>query len=137
MGTNNFAQKQWTAQRALVLMAVCLMAGIAGGWALRAAHLPVQPDNAKNSVTPPAAAIGAPQVAQAPSPDQLKVLADNKATPMIAKLKADPKNLELLTSIGNLYYDAQQYPVAVDYYARALQIKPSDAAVRTDMATAY
>ncbi len=137
MDTNNSARKQWTAQRALVLMAVCLMAGLAGGWALRGAHLPVQPDNAKNSATPPAAAIGTPQAAQVPSPDQLKVLADNKATPMIAKLKADPKNLELLTSIGNLYYDAQQYPVAVDYYARALQIKPSDAAARTDMATAY
>ena len=43
----------------------------------------------------------------------------------------------MLTSIGNIYYDAQQYPIAVDYYARALKAKPSDAAVRTDMATAY
>jgi cytochrome c-type biogenesis protein CcmH/NrfG len=137
MDTNNSAQKQWTAQRALVLMAVCLMAGVAGGWAVRGARLPAQPDNAKISATPPAIATGASPVAQVPSPDQLKVLADNKAAPMIAKLKSDPKNLELLTSIGNLYYDAQQYPFAVDYYVRELQIKPSDAAVRTDMATAY
>jgi tetratricopeptide (TPR) repeat protein len=76
-------------------------------------------------------------VVQSPSPDQLKVLADNNAAPMIAKLKSDPKNLELLIGIGNLYYDAQQYPLAVDYYVRELQIKPSDSAVRTDMATAY
>ncbi|MGA9586998.1 MAG: tetratricopeptide repeat protein, partial [Terracidiphilus sp.] len=74
---------------------------------------------------------------QIPSADQLKVLADNKAAAMISNLKADPKNAELLTGIGNLYYDSQQYPIAVDYYARELQIKPSDAAVRTDMATAY
>ena len=40
-------------------------------------------------------------------------------------------------SIGNVYYDAQQYPIAVEYYTRALKLKPSDAAVRTDMATAY
>jgi tetratricopeptide (TPR) repeat protein len=73
---------------------------------------------------------------QSSSPDQLKAAADNQAAPMIAKLKADPKNLDLLTSIGNLYYDAQQYPVAIDYYGRELQIKPSDTAVRTDMATA-
>jgi tetratricopeptide (TPR) repeat protein len=63
-------------------------------------------------------------------------MADNQAAPLIAKLNADPKNLDLLTSIGNLYYDAQQYPVAVNYYGRVLAMKPSDAAVRTDLATA-
>jgi tetratricopeptide (TPR) repeat protein len=67
----------------------------------------------------------------------MKALADKQAAPMIARLKSEAKNLDLLTSIGNLYYDAQQYSVAVDYYERALQIKPSDASVRTDMATAY
>jgi tetratricopeptide (TPR) repeat protein len=137
MDTNNSARKQWKAQRALVLMAVCLMTGIAGGWAVRGARLPAQSDNTKISTTPQAVTTSTPPVAQAPSPDQLKVLADNNAAPMIAKLKSDPKNLELLIGIGNLYYDAQQYPLAVDYYVRELQIKPSDSAVRTDMATAY
>ncbi len=64
-------------------------------------------------------------------------MADNQAAPLIAKLNGDPKNLDLLTSIGNLYYDAQQYPVAVNYYGRVLAAKPSDAAVRTDLATAF
>jgi tetratricopeptide (TPR) repeat protein len=134
---NNSSRKQWTAQRALILMAVCLMAGIAGGWAVRGASLPEQPSNAKVQSAPPAAALSGPSAVQSPSPDQLKAAADNQAAPMIAKLKADPKNVELLTSIGNLYYDAQQYPAAVDYYGRELQIKPSDTAVRTDLATAY
>jgi tetratricopeptide (TPR) repeat protein len=48
----------------------------------------------------------------------------------------DPKSADVLTSIGNIYYDAQQYPVAIDYYGRVLKTKPSDAAVRTDMGTA-
>ena len=43
----------------------------------------------------------------------------------------------MLGQIGNLYYDAQQYLIAVDYYGRALKTKPADAAMRTDMATAY
>jgi len=43
----------------------------------------------------------------------------------------------VLAELGNIYYDAQQYPMAVDYYSRALKAKPADAAVRTDMATAY
>ena len=137
MDKNKSPRKRWTAQHALLLMAACLMAGVAGGWAVRGARLSAQPDSAKASVTPQAASTGAPPSAQAPSPDQLKAAADNQAAPMIAKLNADPENLELLTSIGNTYYDAQQYPVPVDDYGRALQIKPSDAAVRTDMATAY
>ena len=72
-----------------------------------------------------------------PTPDQLKQMADAQAAPLIEKLKADPNNPELLASIGNYYYDAQQYPIAVDYYGRSLKAKPADAAVRTDMATAY
>jgi cytochrome c-type biogenesis protein CcmH/NrfG len=72
-----------------------------------------------------------------PTPEQMKQMADAQAAPLIEKLKADPNNSELLVSVGNYYYDAQQYPIAVDYYGRALQAKPSDAAVRTDMATAY
>ena len=136
METNNSAQKYLTAQRALILMAVCLMAGVAGGWALRGARVLTKQQITKDA-TPLAAAESVAPVAAPPNPAQLKLIADKQAAPLVAKLKTDPKNPELLTNIGNLYYDAQQYPVAVDYYARELQIKPSDASVRTDMATAY
>jgi len=64
-------------------------------------------------------------------------MADTQAASLLAKLSADPSNPDTLASIANLYYDAQQYPVAVDYYSRSLQSRPSDASVRTDMATAY
>jgi tetratricopeptide (TPR) repeat protein len=74
---------------------------------------------------------------QTPDPARLKQMADQQAAPLLAKLNADPNNPDLLTGIGNLYYDAQQYPIAVDYYSRELKSKPSDAAARTDMATAY
>jgi len=67
----------------------------------------------------------------------MKEMADAQAAPLLEKLKSDPKNPDLLTSIGNLYFDAQQYPIAVGYYGRALQARPSDVSVRTDMATAY
>ena len=137
MEKNNSSLKQWTVQQALILMAVCLMAGVAGGWALRGARLPLQEDSSKTATPAQAAAAATPAPAQPPSADQLRVLADNQAAPMIARLKADPKKPDLLTSIGNLYYDAQQYSVAVDYYRRALQSEPSNASVRTDMATAY
>jgi cytochrome c-type biogenesis protein CcmH/NrfG len=72
-----------------------------------------------------------------PTPDQLKKMADMQAAPLLESLKSDPNNPELLTRIGNIYYDVKQYPVAIDYYERSLKLQPANAAVRTDMATAY
>ena len=43
----------------------------------------------------------------------------------------------LLQNIGNIYYDAQLFPTAIDYYQRALKAEPANTGVRTDMATAY
>jgi len=64
-------------------------------------------------------------------------MADMQAAPLLESLKSDPNNPELLTRIGNIYYDVKQYPVAIDYYERSLKLQPANAAVRTDMATAY
>jgi len=64
-------------------------------------------------------------------------MADTQAAPLIEKLNADPTNATILESIGNVYYDAQQFPTAIDYYQRALKVAPANTGVRTDMATAY
>ena len=131
--------RAWTNKQALILVSLCLMVGITGGWFVRGAFGISQPATAQAAITPAATSAAATgNTAPAPpAPDRIKQMADAQAAPLIAKLNADPKNADLLTNIGNLYYDAQQYPVAVDYYNRALQSKPSDASVRTDMATAY
>jgi len=131
---NSFSLRHWTYQRALLLMAICLLAGIAAGWAIRGTHTPTAKESDVVSA-PPTPPVNS--AAQPPTPAQMRAMADSQAAPQILKLKSDPKNLDLLTSVGNVYYDAQQYPVAIDYYTRALQVNPSDAAVRTDMATAY
>jgi tetratricopeptide (TPR) repeat protein len=133
--TNRISMEQWTMPWALMLAAACLMAGIAGGWLMRewkssaiAASTQAAPTSAQGPKAP------APP---ASDPAQVKAMADAEAAPMLVRLQSDPNNPELLTSVGNLYYDAQQYPTAVDYYERALKSKPSDTAVRTDMGTAY
>ncbi|MGD0891754.1 MAG: tetratricopeptide repeat protein [Terracidiphilus sp.] len=125
--------KPWTSKKALILSVGCLVAGIAGGYLIRGLQSPTGAETAK------AASVAAPlaPVAEAPSPARLKEMADAQAAPLLEKLKADPQNTDLLTSVGNLYYDAKQYPTAIDYYGRTLKLKPSDANVRTDMGTAY
>ncbi len=134
MDTMTLPHKQWTSQQALLLMALCLSMGIGGGWLIRDVQRPAQSEAAR----PPASAANASS-AQTPAPASadLKTTADAEAAPLLQKLKSDPKNSDILTNIGNLYYDAQQYPAAIDFYQRALQSKPADVAVRTDMATAY
>lgn len=67
----------------------------------------------------------------------MKQMADAQAAPQLEQLQAHPNDASLLGSLGNLYYDAQQYPTAIGYYERSLKITPADASVRTDMATAY
>jgi tetratricopeptide (TPR) repeat protein len=129
--------EHWTVKQAVVLAALCLATGIAGGWAIRAAQSPSATGPAQVAAASPQAAISSSPVSSAPSPAQLKQMADAQAAPLLEKLKADPENPDALVNIGNLYYDAQQYSDAVTYYAHALRIRPSDAAVRTDMATAY
>ena len=64
-------------------------------------------------------------------------MADTQAQPLLQQLKSDAKNPTLLYQIGNLYYDAQQYPEAVKYYEQSLNLDPNATDVRTDMATAY
>src|ERR1700761_3097045 len=132
MNTPALTYRQWTNQQALVLMVLCLSIGICGGWLISNVRQPAPIPVSK------ASAASAPAVESKPAqqPD-LKSMADSKAAPLLQRLKADPKNPDLLTNLGNLYYDAQQYSSAVDFYQRALQSKPSDVAVRTDMATAY
>jgi tetratricopeptide (TPR) repeat protein len=127
---------RWTKQRAAILAAACLLAGIAGGWSIRGPRTTVTAEGATASgiVTLPTN-VFTPQAG--PNPTQLEQVADAQAAPLLEKLKSNPDNPDLLVSVGNLYYDARQYPRAVDFYARLLKIKPADASVRTDMGTAF
>ncbi|HTW48140.1 MAG TPA: tetratricopeptide repeat protein [Acidobacteriaceae bacterium] len=126
----------WSLQGAMVLLAACLMAGIAGGYLIRQWRAPYTAAATRTAIPVAQSAPAAGSAALPSDPAQIKALADASAAPLLAKLQSDPDNADLLTSAGNLYYDAQQYPTAVDFYGRALKTKPSDAAVRTDMGTA-
>ena len=123
---------QWTSVQAYTLAVICLLVGIAGGWLIRGSQSPAATDASASATTPAEAT-----AAQTPTPAQMLKMAETQAAALIEKLKSDPANAELLQNIGNIYYDAQQFPTAIDYYQRALKVEPKNAGVRTDMATAY
>ncbi len=123
---------EWTSFQAYALSVLCLVIGLAGGWFIRGSQSSPRPGEAVSAAS--SQETGAPGQ---PTPEQIRHMADKQASPLLNALQQDPANPELLTKIGNVYYDAQQYPVAIDYYQRALKVQPADASVRTDMATAY
>jgi tetratricopeptide (TPR) repeat protein len=112
---------------------LCLLLGIVVGYLLRRsgpAPVAASPMQAQPAESMPG---GMPQV----TPEQLKHMADKQAEPILSQLQAKPNDPALLAQAGNVYYDAQQYKQAVDYYSRALDGDPNNTNVRTDLGTAY
>ena len=70
-----------------------------------------------------------------PSLDDMKRMADKKAEPLLAKLKNDPKNADLLNQVGLIYKSTHQFKAAADYYQKALDVDPKNVAARTDLAS--
>jgi len=136
MDTNRSSSQQWTSVQAYTLAVICLLVGITAGWLIRGSEAPAATP-AETASTSASSTTPGDSTTEAPTPQQLKHMADTQAAPLIEKLKSDPNNTTLLASIGNFYYDAQQYQTAIDYYQRALKVQPADTGVRTDMATAY
>jgi tetratricopeptide (TPR) repeat protein len=54
-----------------------------------------------------------------------------------SQLRDNPDNHDILTKIGNHYFDINQPKNAIEYYERALQIKPDNPSVLTDCAVMY
>jgi len=125
---------RWTTLQAYTLAAVCLLLGIVGGWLFRGAKPPAAPPSSAAQTAPAPASAG---MTSQPTPEQMKAMGDAQAQPLLEKLKSNPNDPELLASIGNIYYDTQQYSIAINYYRQALKVQPTNAAVRTDMGTSY
>jgi cytochrome c-type biogenesis protein CcmH/NrfG len=129
--------------QAYVLATICLIVGLLIGYLFRGSGMGPS-DTAAMRQTPaagvPPSVPGAtpPTGAMQPTPEQMKQMADTQAAPLVARLlESEPNNADLLYKIGNIYYDAQQFPEAVTYYEKALKINPRQTDVRTDMGTAY
>ncbi len=52
-------------------------------------------------------------------------------------LADDPDNVDILVSLGNVYYDINEPQSSIEYYERALAIKPDDPHVLVDCGAMY
>jgi len=122
---------QWTTRGVILLALFAFMAGLAIGSLTRDASAPVLATAASGNL--PAGAVAPGESSQAVSPEALQKM----AVPLLAAVKADPKNRVALIQLGNFYYDHKQFQDAIENYRRVLEIDPKNMDVRTDLGTAY
>jgi len=126
----------WQSKHVYTLAAVCLLMGALIGYLFRGSASPGKPSSAVPvaSVTP-ASTTTEPGASQMPTLDQMKHMADKQAEPLIAKLKTDPGNPELLTQVAAIYKATHQFQEAAKYYGQAVQADPKNVATRTELAS--
>lgn len=52
-------------------------------------------------------------------------------------LSIEPKNMDALRGLANVYYDREDHQKAIPVYERYLGLRPDDASARTDLGTMY
>ena len=113
----------------LVFAAAGALFGLIAGWILGAEQASVRPQ----SVAAPAAeSQPAGQTAQAPPQlDQAEV------DRLLKVAAAEPTSASPRAALGNLYFDAERYKEATEWYEAALKLEPNNADVSTDLGVGY
>ena len=127
----------WSGLQAWSMAVICLLLGVVLGYLFRGSATPSASTAASNeNAQPLAQGNGMPgAMQQMPTLDQMKQMANTKAEPLLAKLKTDPNNADLLVQIGKIYNATHQFKEAAEYYEKSLQVNPKDVATRTELAS--
>ncbi len=121
----------WTNTQVYTAIVVVLILGGIGGYLLHSSATPAATSSSASTAAAPAANLPPPITAAPPQ------MLDAQTKPLLQRLDANPKDVPALIELGNLYFDASQWPSAITYYTRALKLAPKDPDVRTDMGIAY
>jgi len=111
------------------MAAICLAIGLVLGYLFRGSAS--RPDPRSQAILMPAPAGASAAQPQMPSLEDLKRMAE----PLLAKLKTDPNNSDLLNKIGTLYKATHQFKEAAGYYQKAVDVDPKNVAARTELAS--
>lgn len=122
----------WTNVQVYTAIAVVLVLGAIGGYLLHSSGSASDTSSAASSAAAPSASL--PPSALAGAAQQSL---DAQTKPLLQRLQTNPKDVAVLTELGDIYFDASQWPTAIDYYTRALNETPANPDVRTDMGISY
>jgi tetratricopeptide (TPR) repeat protein len=120
-------------------LAIGLMVGLAVGYVL-AERQPVPPAKAMQAATPASAAEGSLPEGHPPI-DNSAGASNQRLQQQLSEIQtllaSNPDDPGLLTAMGNVYFDAEQWQDARVWYERSLQVAAGDGNVMTDLAVVY
>ena len=127
----------WTATQTYIMAAVCLLIGVLVGYLVRGSAKPAgqatpASTEMQQAESAPPSGMGQQRM---PTLEDMKRMADKQAEPLLAQLKTDPKNVELLNKTALTYKAAHQFKEAIAYFQKALDVDPKNVPIRTDMAS--
>jgi len=106
------------------------MFGLLAGWIIGSQQVrPV-------AVAPTTAQATAPQGAS-PSGEQAPPIDLKRAAALEQQANAAPKDAAVRVELGNLYFDAKRFDLAIPWYEASLRLNPRDIGVSTDLAVCY
>src|SRR5579862_5359770 len=125
----------WKPGQTYAMAALCLVIGLAIGYLVRGSASPAPMPVAQTSAQPAQDPHAGMPPQTMPSLDDMKQMGDKGAEPLLAKLKADPNNADLLNQVGTVYRATHQFKTAIGYYQKSLAINAKNVGARTDMAS--
>ena len=116
----------------LVFAAAGALFGLIAGWILGAEQASVRtPDIVPAAAETQAAPASSPAAQAPPQLDQVAV------DRLLKVAAADPTSASPRATLGNLYFDAEHYQEAAQWYQAALKLDPRNADVSTDLGVSY
>jgi tetratricopeptide (TPR) repeat protein len=85
----------------------------------------------------PAAAASQPAQSQASAQPAATPLDEARAAALTSTAQRDPNDAATRVQLANMYFDAERYQEAVEWYEQALAIDPKDVDASTDLGIAY
>jgi tetratricopeptide (TPR) repeat protein len=88
---------------------------------------------------PAPAAGGGANAAQGQSNNQRQqpVLDEGRVQALTTIIKSDPKNADAALQLANLYFDAERWDTAIEWYERVLELDPRNTDASTDLGVSY
>jgi cytochrome c-type biogenesis protein CcmH/NrfG len=107
-----------------------MLFGVIVGWILGS-------QQAGTRAAPPPASAAAPAPAGEGGRPPAAPLDEARVREFVGAASNAPDDPAPRVQLGNLYFDAERYSEAVEWYEQALRLKPDDANVSTDLGVAY
>jgi tetratricopeptide (TPR) repeat protein len=105
--------------------------GLIAGWLIGSQQAVVRP------AAPPAQAAAAPTGSGGGGAPAAPRLDEQEARRLEAIARSDPANATPRAQLGNLYFDAEKYDLAIKWYEEALKLDPTNPDVSTDLGVSY